>query len=103
MSKQHQNDTSTKVTREFAKRRLAITRLAITVMILTGVILLMAYAGLVPKFITALMLGLFFVYGAIVNVWKWRCPSCNGHLGKLYLGLKEPKYCPGCGIKLIEE
>lgn len=30
------------------------------------------------------------------SVWNWRCPSCNGYLGKTI----NPKECPKCGTEL---
>ncbi len=103
MALQNKNDINLEVITEFRKRHASITRLAVTMAVFIGIILMLSYSGVTSKFTIVMLLGLSFAYGVIVNVKKWRCPSCNGHLGKLYLGLKEPKYCPRCGIKLIEE
>lgn len=38
-----------------------------------------------------------FVVGALVFSFKnWRCPACNGYLGKTF----NPKYCSRCGVEL---
>ena len=92
-----------KIVAEFAIRRAKITRVAIVGGILVGFTVLLQYEGIIASSTTALiLLPLTFVLAAWVG-WKlWRCPSCNGQLGKLYLGLKEPKYCPNCGVRLVE-
>ena len=92
-----------KITIEFRNRRAAIVRLAIILGVLSVAVLILAYQGMAPKYVSATILILFFVFAAIVNLRLWRCPACNGHLGKLYLGLNEPRYCPRCGVKLIED
>lgn len=33
----------------------------------------------------------------IVVLWKWRCPKCHRYLAGNY----EPKFCPGCGVRLL--
>jgi hypothetical protein len=38
-----------------------------------------------------------FVVGALVFSFKnWRCPACNGYLGKAF----NPRYCSKCGVEL---
>ena len=87
---------------EFENRRSKLTRFAIIIGIIVGAVSLMAYQDGIPKTMTAALMVISFMWALIVHVKIWRCPSCNGHLGRLYLGLKLPKYCPHCGIKLIE-
>lgn len=104
MARQPNTDISDEeVVAEFEKRRATITRLAIITGIGGGAVLVLAYLGLASNTAAVLLFVIVGVYAAIVNVRTWRCPSCSGHLGKLYLGLKEPKHCPNCGIRLIEE
>jgi len=93
----------TGVIAEFTSRRKKITRLAILLGIITGAVAIVSYQDGISKTSTAILLAVSFTWAIIVNVKIWRCPSCNGHLGRLYLGLKEPKYCPKCGIKLVKE
>ena len=41
--------------------------------------------------------ALFFVAGALAFSFKnWRCPACNGYLGKAM----SPKFCVKCGAPL---
>ena len=42
----------------------------------------------------AVVLALLLVVFSFQN---WRCPACNGYLGR-YWG---PKYCPKCGVALV--
>jgi uncharacterized protein with PIN domain len=100
---QNKNYTNQEIIVEFKKRRTFIERFTFMMAILVGVISILTYYSITPKLLGILLLGLFFIYAFIVNFKKWRCPYCNGHLGKLYIGLKQPKYCPNCGIKLIED
>jgi len=87
---------------EFEERRSKLARFAIIIGITIGAVILMAFQNGISNNVTAIILAISFVWALIVHVKIWRCPSCNGHLGRLYLGLKLPKYCPHCGIKLIE-
>ena len=95
------NISEREVIAEFAKRRSKLTRLAIFLGIIVGGVVIMDFQTGISKPTTAILLGISFIWALIVHVKIWRCPSCNGHLGRLYLGLKEPKFCPNCGIKLI--
>jgi len=88
---------------EFEERRSKLTRLAIIIGVIVGAVSIMAYQSGISKTMTAIILIISFIWALIVHVKIWRCPSCNGHLGRLYLGLKLPRYCPHCGIKLIEK
>ena len=57
-----------------------------------------------PQVLTALLVAGWFVLwaaGAVLAVWKVRCPHCGASLmlrGRLPLSL--PPHCPGCGKKL---
>ena len=95
-------DIRKEVIAEFEERRSKLTRLAIIIGIVVGAVSLMAYEGGISKAITAIFLSGSFVWALVVHVKLWRCPSCNGHLGRLSLVLKLPKFCPHCGIHLIE-
>jgi len=87
---------------EFSKRRKRVTQLAVSLGILVGVLVIL-YQGVASNTIMIILLVLLFVAAAYMNIKIWRCPSCNGHLGKLYLGLKGPKHCPNCGIRLLRQ
>jgi len=103
MTQQYNKNISEKeVVEEFRNRREKITRLAVTLGIIAGAIVIMTYTGVASKTTAAFLLVVFFISTVFVHLKIWRCPSCNGHLGRLYLGLKEPKHCPNCGIRLIE-
>ncbi len=71
--------------------------------VIAGAISIVAYQSGISKTMTGALLVVSFVWALIVHVKLWRCPSCNGHLGRLYLGLKLPKFCPHCGIRLFDE
>jgi len=87
----------------FAIRRTKITRIAIEGGLMAAFVVFLQQKGIIASDTTALiLLPLAFVLTLFVSVKLWRCPSCDGFLGKMYLGLKEPKYCPNCGVKLIE-
>jgi len=88
---------------EFEARRSRLTRFTVILGVIIGTVSLMAYYESLSKSMTAVLLVASFIWALIVHVRIWRCPSCNGHLGRLYLGLKLPKFCPQCGIKLIGE
>ncbi len=97
-----ENISKEEVIAEFRNRRERINRLAVTLGIIAGATVILTYVGVASNTTAAFLLAVFFIWAGFVNVKVWRCPSCNAHLGKLYLGLKEPKHCPNCGIKLIE-
>ena len=104
MTQRIKKDVSEKeVIEEFGDRRVKLTRLAIILGIVVVVFIVMTRQSGISNTTTAILLGTTFVWALIVNVKIWRCPSCDGHLGRLYLGIKQPKFCPNCGIKLIEE
>ena len=88
---------------EFEERRSKLTRLAIIIGVIVGAVSIVAYQSGISKTMTGILLAVSFIWALIVHVKLWRCPSCNGHLGRLYLGLKLPKFCPHCGIQLIED
>ncbi len=101
--KMDKTSSEIEVVSEFRNRQRMINRLAIVVGIITGVAIILGFLGIASNTIAALLITVVFVSALFVNLKVWRCPSCNGHLGKLYLGLKEPKHCPNCGIKLVEQ
>jgi len=98
----NKNICEEKVVAEFAIRHAKITRLAIVAAIIIGVAFFFLYKGIASNTMAMILFAAIFILAAFVNLKVWRCPSCGGHLGKLYLGLKQPKHCPNCGIKLVE-
>lgn len=83
-------------------RRRKIVRLAFIVGAVVGVAIILGSLGFASNTIVIATLIICFVAALFINLKLWRCPSCNGHLGKLYFGLEEPKYCSVCGIKLLD-
>lgn len=54
-----------------------------------------ALAGMDPGWVGGLVV--VFVVGALVFSFKnWRCPACNGYLGKTV----SPRFCQKCGVEL---
>ena len=86
---------------EFARRR---TR-QLVLIVPVGIALVMVHffdskaevSGLVS---TGIILGgLAVVLGGLAfSVWNWRCPSCDGYLGRSI----NPRHCSKCGFKLRE-
>ncbi len=86
---------------EFTHRRKIITISAIVTGTLVGVAVVLLRNSQVSDMVAMALFVVVSVLAAIVNLKFWRCPVCNGHLGKLYLGLKKPKHCPACGVQLV--
>ena len=101
--KRRKETAEKKVIAEFEKRRRNLTRFVIIAGVFVAVVSSLAYQSGLSKMTAVALLVVSFACALIVHIKIWRCPSCNGHLGRLYLGLKLPKYCPHCGIALIEE
>lgn len=91
------------VVSEFKNRKRIIIRLAIVVGVVVSVAIILGFLGVASNAIAALIVTVVSMSALVVNLKVWRCPSCKGHLGKLYLGLQEPKHCPNCGVKLVEQ
>ena len=100
MRQSNKHISEEQVVAEFAIRRAKITKLAVIVGILAGAAIIFLYMGIASNVIAAILFVAILIPAALVNVKLWRCPACNAHLGKLYLGLKGPKYCPACATKL---
>lgn len=86
---------------EFARRRMRQIILVIPVLIGMAAMFWLeknpqtSIGGLDPS---VLAIGFFvLVAGAIgFSLFNWRCPSCNGYLGKAI----NPKFCSKCGFNL---
>lgn len=83
-----------------ARRRRQLMLSAPTFLLMFGVILLenrgqtALYGVETGSLVTFLFLA---IAGAIVfSLWNWRCPACNGYLGKRI----SPKFCSRCGVEL---
>jgi len=104
MTRQFRNNISAEeVIAEFTIRRAKIARLVIMLGIISGGAVIFFYQDIASNTSAMILLAVVFAFAIYVHVKVWRCPSCNGHLGRYYPGLKEPKHCPNCGIKLIEQ
>ena len=66
-------------------------------------VLLVPLAYLAHKMIPALalipLIGWLILYLAMVHL-LWRCPHCDGYLGKVN---KVPTHCPHCGKELLND
>jgi hypothetical protein len=86
---------------EFRRRRtkqLAVT--AVVVPAIIGLLWLKEHPGFgiadLPEQATAILL-LAVVFGVLIfSFGNWRCPKCNGYLGKAI----SPKFCARCGVQL---
>lgn len=90
-----------RIQQEFIRNRKKLYRVVvISALLMFGIVYLLEskIAGFVPA-----ILLMFASIG--LSIWGvttfWRCPSCRCHLGKLYIGLDHPKYCPECGVQLL--
>ena len=93
-----------RVIAEFAKRRKKIYTLIALIVILTGGVLFLIFKEeALTRPAGALLMVAIFAITLFGHLRIWRCPHCNGHLGRLYLGLDSPRFCPQCGIRLVEK
>ena len=71
------------------------------IILLCLIALLIPLAILANKLVTPLsfvpLLGWLILYFAAVHL-LWRCPHCDGYLGKVN---KVPTHCPHCGEELL--
>ncbi len=95
------NRSPQSVQREFRRRRRMIQRLALLTALAAAAIVSLHLLGMMEARATVLALLVGFACAVWVNMHLWRCPACNAHLGKLYLGLDWPKHCPDCGAPLV--
>ncbi len=103
IAKERDKPTTKKdVISELEKRRRKLAIIAFIAGVTTGTFILVALQNKISNTFMVAILVILFMFAFIVNVKLWRCPSCNGHLGKLHLDLKLPKYCPHCGTRLVE-
>lgn len=89
------------IRKSFAARRRRQLVLSAPMFLLIAGLVLMERRGQAALFgIEAdnLILFLFLaIAGAIAcSLWNWRCPACNGYLGKQI----SPKFCGRCGVEL---
>ncbi len=91
------------VIEEFTRRRRQVTGLALILGGFAGLALVLLHFDMASRVATATVILGSSVFAVIVNLRLWRCPSCQGHLGRLYLGLKQPRFCPQCGIRLVDD
>jgi len=89
------------VQEEFLRRRRKVYG-AIVLLVLCGggLVLSWLYAPGASWIRGVLVLALLTI-AVVSNLVFWRCPACGGHLGKLYIGLQYPKFCPNCGVRLL--
>ncbi len=87
---------------QFARQRKMIVFLAADMALLVAIVLALFFTGIAPPTIAVGLLLASFGFGAVVNLRLWRCPHCKQHLGKLYFGISEPRFCPHCAVPLIE-
>jgi len=89
---------------EFQRRRKTITRLAIAIAVLSLLVTGTFFTGIISSPVTAALIFLAVGFcAAYTNFKLWRCPSCKAHLGRLYIGVSGPKFCPQCGIRLAPD
>jgi len=91
-----------RVIKEFVERRKKMY-LAISLLVALAAIVLLATLkwGVLTRPAGAALMGIVFVCTIFIRMRFWRCPHCNKDLGKLYIGLRHPKFCPECGIRLV--
>ncbi len=93
-----------RVIKEFAERRKKIYLLILLCASLIGVVLFATLQlGVLTRPASAALMVVVFVFALFIHLRLWRCPHCNKNLGKLYIGLNHPKFCPECGVRLTEE
>lgn len=86
----------------FLERRRNIYRTLFVLVVVVGIGGYLQATGTGPAYVPLLIYVSAMVAALVINLKLWRCPACNGHLGKLYIGLDEPTYCPNCGTQLME-
>ncbi len=76
----------------YASRR---KRQIILSLALVAVLLPIAFASERVSWLPFLMIAVI-VPGIVFSFRNWRCPGCNGYLGRTF----NPKFCQKCGIQL---
>ena len=88
------------VVADFQKKRTRqILALAPVVLAFVGLVSVEGKSGGILGLSPGVTLGVSFmlIIGVLIfSLLNWRCPSCNGYLGKAF----NPKFCTKCGVQL---
>jgi len=88
-----QRERDPKVVEEFRRRRRR--QLILAAVLIAGMLWLTQAQGASEQTRGPMILAV--VLGALAYSWRnWRCPACNGYLGKSAF----MSFCPGCGVPL---
>ena len=91
------------IAHEVARRRGTLRLAMVVVSVAIVASLIAVWMGWAERVVGAAIFAVVFVIAAFVNIRVWRCPACNGHLGRLYIGIPGPRHCPQCGTSLVKE
>jgi hypothetical protein len=96
-----EQDQNLHVVREFARRK--TRQIIATVPAILAIIPLVMLEGRestgllgLPAVAVAGLCIAVFIGVAVFSLKNWRCPACNGYLGKSF----SPRFCPKCGAQL---
>lgn len=88
---------------EFVRRRRKVYVAIVLLAVGCGLLALSWLYAPGAAWVRALLVAVLLAIAAVSNLVFWRCPACGGHPGKLYIGLPLPKFCPNCGVRLLED
>lgn len=91
------------ITAEFVRRRRKVYGAIVLVTAGCGLLALSWLYAPDAAWIRGALVAVLLAIAAVSNLVFWRCPACGGHLGKLYIGLPLPKFCPNCGVRMLED
>ena len=94
-----QSHNNTQVFKTRRTRQWAVTSPVIALVF--GLVWFRDHPQQAPLGVTANMFAIAFMTGlaaaALFTFMNWRCPSCNGYLGRAM----NPKFCGKCGAELL--
>jgi protein-S-isoprenylcysteine O-methyltransferase Ste14 len=97
----HSEHQKLELKEQFKQRRSRQLIMVLPVLVMMGVFFWLSkhpnasLAGLPPSTLSGV--GIVVVVGALIfSLVNWRCPACNGYLGK---GIS-PRFCRKCGFQL---
>jgi len=97
----HEEEKNRRVSEEFKKRRnrQIIVTIPAIVAVFCFILLQEGKIGFTCSVPSQILNGILIalVIGLVVfSLKNWRCPACNGYLGKAW----NPRFCQRCGVRL---